>query len=842
MDNLLSASCRVAFSALIHDIGKFAQRAEIDVSKDLMERNIHTFCPFYNNHHSHIHAAYTGIAVDEIERCLPKINNTETYPFQQDGHDDSIICAAAKHHKPNTYLQNVISTADRLSSAFERTKYEEYNQTADNENYIQARMIPLFEKVLNNEKQSFDYRYKLSALNSDSIFPVKHKMLSKDEAKAEYKLLWNKFIEDVKNLKNRGNWERVLDNFDTLYSIYTQNIPSASAFQTIADVSLYDHSKSTAALATALWRYHNETNTESVENLEEDQVQKFLLVQGDVSGIQKFIFQKGGATQKKAYKLLRGRSFYISLICECAALKILHDLDYPSTSQIMNAAGKFVILVHNTPEVLKKLGKIKTEINQWLLDHFFGEVCVGLAWEGASQSDFEESNFKNLQKKIFKSLDVAKYQAFDMVQTHVAGKTKFFDHFESEFKVCEYDGKYPAIKDEEEHHICPICSDILLAGEKLAKNHSISLLTEKTEDSFQTDIFGYYVDFAKSNDAVRCWDISLPTDYNETVFKGLARRNVNAYVPKFLDREWENPIFNGIKDEDFGVDKIKTFEYLARMDCHWENDGSINGKIIGKPALMAIKGDIDNLGNLMQNGIEKPTFATMAQLSRQINNFFTIFLPALCHQEQVAKNVYTVFAGGDDFMFITPWLDGIKLVSKLKDDFKSFVCTRDDITFSVGLSMTHAGEPVSTIVNRCETALDKAKAFPNKEGKEPTKNAICCFGQVVSNEDYKALIDQSKQLKGWQDKYELSTGYVYNLQYLCEKAENVANGNFADAIWRSQLTYKTVRMVEMDRKVADKDKESVANEITTQIGSAIETYKLDYRIALFTFLYQQREG
>lgn len=55
---------------------------------------------------------------------------------------------------------------------------------------------------------------------------------------------------------------------------YTHAIPSASAFvlhgktnATIASVSLYDHSKSTAALATALWRYYEAKNLSENELL-----------------------------------------------------------------------------------------------------------------------------------------------------------------------------------------------------------------------------------------------------------------------------------------------------------------------------------------------------------------------------------------------------------------------------------------------------------------------------------------------------------------------------------------------------------------------------------------------
>ena len=51
---------------------------------------------------------------------------------------------------------------------------------------------------------------------------------------------------------HRHSWPLWLDHFDTAWLQLYHAIPSATAFGVKPDVSLYDHSKSTAALATAL--------------------------------------------------------------------------------------------------------------------------------------------------------------------------------------------------------------------------------------------------------------------------------------------------------------------------------------------------------------------------------------------------------------------------------------------------------------------------------------------------------------------------------------------------------------------------------------------------------------
>ena len=159
MTDLLSASCRVAFAALIHDLGKFSQRAKLPISRDELDAHKTLYCPFNKegNYHSHVHAAYTGYSLDQIEQYLPNIIQTETYPFssRQTNSDstisDSLINAAAAHHKPDTFLQWVIATADRVASGFEREEFEKYNKS-ESKNHYQARLLTLFEQIqLNND-------------------------------------------------------------------------------------------------------------------------------------------------------------------------------------------------------------------------------------------------------------------------------------------------------------------------------------------------------------------------------------------------------------------------------------------------------------------------------------------------------------------------------------------------------------------------------------------------------------------------------------------------------------------------------------------------------------------
>jgi CRISPR-associated protein Csm1 len=504
----------------------------------------------------------------------------------------------------------------------------------------------------------------------------------------------------------------------------------------------------------------------------------------------------------------------------------------------MNAAGKFVIVAPNTTSSRQKVKALSKEFDQWFLSRQYAQISVGIATLEVTSQDFEQKNFGNLQERIHKSLGLAKMQKFNLCSCNGGIIKQFEEHYITDKGVCCFDGRLPAQAeaDDEGNYSCLECLDILRIGEKLTKEHLISLDFTPFEDGLKTDILGIYIGWKKEADILRLWDISLPKDFDTPLFNGQARRYINAYVPRFTEADTSNVVYQGLDEPQPGA--LKTFSHLARENCQ-----VIDGNLTVKPGLMILKGDIDNLGALFAS-VEKPTFATLAQLSRQLNNFFSVFLPYFCRTEKVAQNIYTIFAGGDDFYLIAPWLDGMNIVPIFKQKFKEYVANQD-ITFSLGMSMTKSGEDVLSQSNFVEQSLTQAKSYRNPiNGAE--KNAVCCFGQTVSFEEYNELLNLQNELDLFKQKYGLSIGYIYSLQKFCEQANRLSNSvniNEAlnDALWRSRLVYKTVRFIE-NSSVSEENKTQAVNEICTHLGNAISKYKMHYIITLYSWLYQQREA
>ncbi|WP_341328207.1 type III-A CRISPR-associated protein Cas10/Csm1 [Methylotuvimicrobium sp. KM2] len=886
--NLLDQSSRIALSAFLHDLGKFAERARIPVNQEILDANKQLYCPHRKNHvddkgwFSHVHAAYTGLAMDLIEDSMPELKGADFAPFgswKSKEADDSFINAAAKHHKPETFLQWIIATADRVASGFDREEFETYNHGEDitetGKNHYTARQLTLFEQIRlhSEDKQRYAYRYPLKPLSPNSIFPVKSEKCEGNDDKAaqkEYEKLWQGFVEALKLLpkSHRNNWSLWLDHFETLWGVYTQAIPSATAFNIRPDVSLYDHSRVAAALATALWRYHHErgeTDENAAKALKAQeqswQEKKILLIQGDFFGIQDFIFASGGETNKRAAKLLRGRSFYVSLLSECAALKVLEALALPSTNQVINAAGKFMIVAPNTPATIETLQQIQKELNDWFLEQSWGQAGVGLAWTDASCNDFRRakpgmpSPYKALITKLFDQLEIAKNQRLNLCGDTTAPIVfkDFLDRFDKDKGVCKIDGKSPASEQlDQETSISRLAWDQLKTGEWLTRRERI-LITRQSlnmSSTLKIPVFGYHISFAENQDIqgkfgeqakngnlLRAWDFSLPKSADGALWNGYARRTINAYVPKFDEKAQAEALLGKYAGEDkLELDDAKTLNHIACEDQTLQE----NHRWQGITALSTLKGDVDNLGMIFQSGLGDDTsFSKTAALSRQINAFFTIYLPWLCQTEY--DNCYTVFAGGDDFFLIGPWLSQINLAGKMRQAFQEYVAHNPEVHFSAGISTTKPGLPINQLGEMAEDALERAKAHNPGQVAPSPKNAVNCFNQDMFWEEFSALSTRRERLQELSKDMDLSTGYVYGLLNLIDMAEKV-DEKPENAIWHSYFAYRTVRMLERNKHLDKEQRKRRQEELAEEIANAgITRHGSNYRVALFCHLYQQRD-
>jgi CRISPR-associated protein Csm1 len=894
-ERLMQQSCRVALAAYLHDLGKFAERAGAFDKDPRLDAHLTLYCPTRQEGgrqwFTHRHAAHTALAFDLIEKHLPDLLGGDPSPFVGRVHadnpagveaTDSLVNAAAAHHRPDTFLQWVVATADRVASGFEREEFEQYNASKDEIqgglNHYTARLLTLFEQVRAGGSSAsgniLHFRYPLQPLAPQTIFPVKAQgceLRDNERAKREYRKLWDGFVAGLETIprSHRSNWPLWLDHFDSLWLVFTQAIPAATAFKIKPEVSLYDHSRTSAALAVALWRWHmanDQTDSVAARAMRERTeyaVPKFLLVQGDFFGIQNFLFAAGGETRKQAAKLLRGRSFQVSLFTELAALRLLDELALPPTSQVLNAAGKFLIVAPNTESTRETLHRLRAEFDAWFLEHTFGMAGMGLAWKQALCSDFLKgqegttSRYEKLLECLHRDLEKAKYRRFDLCARGMPVLAGDFP-----YGVCEYNGRLPAdrAREDQKPASCALSRDQVVIGEALPRFDRLLVLQHQAAQQLHENpahenpglrklelhLFHYALAFTKEQNASgqfgqfaragtlrRCWDFSGPecadAEGEEPLWAGYARRFISGYVPRVsaADRTTFRKRYNGVEDLP-EEDELKTFDMLACEDREQDE----NGEWLGIQALGVLKGDIDDLGELFRAGLQSPTFAKTAALSRQVNGFFAIYLPWLLSRE--FRNVYTVFAGGDDFFLIGPWRTTQRLAARMRQEFARYVAANPGIHFSAGIATQKPGAPIGALAELAEDALDAAK---KREGKD----AMTCFGETFCWATWPELEKALTDLEGLHARATLSSGYIYRLLQFIDMRKREKDGVPEAAIWRARFKYLTRRyVVDKKTRMDDSERQRLFEQLIVPIGEAIEKFGSLYRISLFNHLYRSR--
>ncbi|MDR1975714.1 MAG: type III-A CRISPR-associated protein Cas10/Csm1, partial [Campylobacteraceae bacterium] len=621
----------IALAALLHDIGKFGQRADAYKLKDVWRAK----------EYKHQHANYTAQILNDFGFNL----------------GDELNDAASMHHNPS--LSNdiswIIASADRMASGFEREEFKEYNKQ-NSESFDKQRLWHTFNS---------DRRFKIEALSPESIFQKEGE--AKDN---EYTPLWEKFEKEFEVIKEHGNSSTDSFTIDYLLKKYTSFIPSSTSFSINgreakkANIPLYDHARATAIFASAIYKLYKNGNQNIINHYQgkqNDIEQKdLLMICGDFFGIQNFIFDSVPAA--KAAKILRAKSAYIQILTKIFAFYIIEKLGLSYQSIITTNAGKFEILGVNDDESLEKLQKIQDEINDFFVEKYFGETGVGVSFVPCSLADFiVERRYKNaLRPRIDKAVEAVKFKKFDLLRKNPIMN---YDEGIDNQTLCPYCNKRKVEKDDSDEERCDICGNFIKIGEHLAKDRYLVV----SKKSGETDIFGdYYITFTKNvkmgKNYIAIFDIS-----NDEEFKGYAKWELSSYV----------------KTSDKG--EILTFEDLAKNSCNADEKYGIK-------AIMALKGDVDNMGNFIQNSDNGVTnsFARYNFFSRLVDYFFSVYATTLMKD----KNIYTVFAGGDDIFILGAWDEVIEFAKELRGKFMEFI-DGSKLSISMGLVLAKPNKPIN---------------------------------------------------------------------------------------------------------------------------------------------------
>ena len=863
---------KIAIAGFMHDIGKFADKNVFNISDQFLIDNADLYQPHYKGNYTHRHAVYTAAFIDHIEKLLPRKFNQANW-----GMEDTFINLAAGHHNPQTPMQWIIAMADRISSGWDRDEFDkEYNHAVAWQNYKQTRLLPIFERLMREEESEpetsdkYSYCYPLNEISPANLFPgTKNQVHPKDNQTAieEYKNLFNEFVYALEYLLHKKeNLELWFEHFDSLMMVFTSAIPAARAGNVIPDVSLYDHSKVTAALAVAIYLYQQHTDSMTIDAIKDYDSKKFLLISGDFYGIQNFIFSDSGEGGKNRAKILRGRSFAVSLFSELAADMLCREIGIPSSSLLLNAAGKFTVIAPNTEAAKKAIDTVDTRVNDWLMKVSLGENSIGTTYLEASAEDFVRGQFVEIWDRLNEKMEGKKFQKINL--DRFGGTVEgYLDSFHNDLShpLCPFCGKRPSNPDVENSKYageamsaCRICRDHIFLGENLVKKSRLAITTRganiKGMDKLLEPIFGEYQvafvdggmnELARSGQLLKYWDIFIDPD--GVVARDVTTRFINGYVPLYRDEDlYDDRILEGEKSEKKKEELIeqirenvpKTFGHIANKAINPKKNG--NG-YRGIEALGILKADVDQLGLLMSCGLKKEQFtiSRLATLSRQLNFYFAVYLPHLLKTEPDFMDIYTVFAGGDDLFLIGPWNRIIQLVGFLKKSFSDYVCHNENVHFSAGICLHKPHTPLDKLSDAAETAIEKSK----DEGR----NRVTLFSETVTWDKVEELENIKQTLKQWLEKGWINNAMLYRLNSLLEMADQekrvikdreIHIDDMSCTKWRSMLAYTVERNVA--KGIKGEERKQTINEVAGLIAKWLTVYGGNLKIPLWNILYNNR--
>jgi len=856
---------KMAMAGFFHDIGKFADKDTLGVSEQYFNDNAGIYLPFRDGTYTHHHALYTASFIEQMKDLLPPEFNSPAW-----GQGDAFINLAAGHHNPETPLQRIIAVADRLTSGMDRQEFESAeSQAIGYRDYKRTRLLPLFEQMDRPAQQNvddFSYEYPLQPLSPLGIFPEQKSGISKREAEAEYRELYDRFVHDLGGLRHKDEDIRLwFEHVDNLMMVYTSCIPAARVGRVVHDVSLYDHSRLTSAFSAALYAYHVAGGALSIDAILDEKDEKFLMVSGNFYGIQSFIFSSHSDTRKYRAKMLRGRSFYVALLTELAADRLCLALELPHISVIFNAAGKFTILAPNTEAARKAVEEVRDEVNNWLYNFSFGEMALGLSTVFAAQRDFLSDRFQLLwdgmsaagEEKKFKKIDLGRYGGV------VNGYLESFRN-DLERPLCPLCGKRAAAVQADQSRtengvgpVCRVCRDQVFIGTRIVRDSEIVILkpptgAEHAGQLMEPVLGSYQVRFSGIDEkdpedwaSVRKhWDIS---HFGENEGPGnICKKLLNRYVPRY--QEEDGPHLRLLTSKMSEQKKKELFEELRSGDpvpfhvISLQSKSVHEGdKILGLDALGILKADVDNLGMLMACGLQpgRFTISRLATMSRQLNYYFALYLPHLLMTDTRFKDVYTVFAGGDDLFVIGPWNRVYELSLHINDTFSDYTCRNDAIHLSAGLVLKKAHTPLSALAESAECALEASKSG---------RNSLTMFAETVPWKQVKKLEEVRVALEGWLQKGWINKSMLYRLNEfisMTEKEHKLRNkpqitmSEMSCFKWRALLSYAAGRNIARQVKGRD-ERERIVYELSANMTEWLESLSGCLRIPLWNILYNYR--
>jgi CRISPR-associated protein Csm1 len=779
--------------ALLHDIGIFAQQAGAPKSE----------------WREYTDGSDTGNAPTQAYLLHGHyfIKNTLPLPDELNSEQHRQFLAQLLVSRPGTADKGLTEQTLHRASILADGTTEALN--IDTNNDKSRRLASVFEKISFGRtpasyKTCVAKYYPLSPLETDS-FPG----TLEEATTTDYPQLFEKFSKSLEGIPLDMGVQHYISSLISLLENYTWCIPRFS-HKDFADISLFDHARTSAIIAQCLWFYHSEKGNMPGQQKDTPE-KKFILLGGDLSGIQSYIFELDKSHATGVAKLFRARSCHLQALTKSVIVDLLERLDLNSVAQLMDAGGRFILLLPNTQKVLDALPRFDFELQQWFFENFSGALCLNLSYTTKlSEEDLLQGRFRKIFDAFSHQLEAAKLKNFSkLMEVGISPviDLDFSKYVDGACRICRI---MPAEQNETTTTgkssdrltmICHHCrNQIEIIGKRLPATRF--MIIDRRNDSEAIELFnGLYLHLRKEIDRDR--DKTAAEIINIRDRRCFAHQAIAAHLPMItqsdIERWQEEGKLDTTKDggqtyqgEEVGVDMPKTFNILAGEARQRQKNENGDISLVGKSFLGALKADVDNLGLIFSIGLgDALTFTRFACLSRMLNHFFSDYLVKRIESE--FKDMYIIFAGGDDLFLLGPWTQLIHFTREVGRAFQRYVADNPEVTLSAGIAIAKSRLPVPGIAALAKTHLEESK--DKSVSGVMLKNAVTAFDTTVSWADFDKLIEKGDWLHDLISKQHVPTALANRLLNYGQQHQEFIQGDIKKGIYISHMQYDFARNV-----------------------------------------------
>ena len=441
--------------------------------------------------------------------------------------------------------------------------------------------------------------------------------------------------------------------------------------------------------------------------------ESLLLLKGDFSGIQDYIYK---IVSKTASKSLKGRSFYLQLLMDAITRYLCDKLKINEFHIVYSSGGQFMMIAPNVEGKKDEVSRCGQYINQRMFSSYGLSLFMALGCQQLSYSQLTGALLSDKKDQLDESLASQKRRKH--IGTILNAPDLFFEKMgkawdnprdavtgeEIDGKVYLLDAELAA--DQPGNSVGEIVKEQVDLGKKLRDMNFIGISNQTISSAdIQPGKFGKYYQVYSHQERPENFE-----DLIEVFQFASADGNLNPTMPKIKTQFYGgNIVPTSIID---GKLQVKTFDQFAGLG---------EFKRLG-----ILRMDVDNLGKVFHEKVEN--LLEHSVLSRNLDYFFKGYINAIWHDSPGCnESSMIVYSGGDDLFILGRWDLMLEFAQRVREAFTIWAGYSEFFTISAGMVIVPPKYPVMRAALSAKDAEDMAKS--HHAGK---KNSITIFGKPLS--------------------------------------------------------------------------------------------------------------